>query len=361
MSGEETDFPVALRGYERGPVDDAMLDLRKEILQLSAQNSQLANELREISKSFDTAQGQLSEVGAPSYTGVGARAALILSTAEDQADFLIKQSKLEVEKAQRELAAEIDSQRGEAKGYYDSLVAEAQRRADRIVSAARSDYDEIIKEARRDSARISEESGREAGSIRGAISTEVARMKANAKREVESLKAKTERDLAERKLMALRENTREIDQDRAIALVTEQARIDLELELTARRAEAEADYLRKHQEAVAATQKYLDDANAQLSLTLTRASAARLEAETLEAAAISINQQTTAATRRKADAIIAAADAEARDILLNARHDAERQVTAAEDSLNRIRGERESVEVYLRNLRSVLNSTQNSN
>jgi hypothetical protein len=185
-------------------------------------------------------------------------------------------------------------------------------------------------------------------------------MKANAKREVESLKAKTERDLAERKLMALRENTREIDQDRAIALVTEQARIDLELELTARRAEAEADYLRKHQEAVAATQKYLDDANAQLSLSLTRASAARLEAETLEAAAISINQQTTAATRRKADAIIAAADAEARDILLNARHDAERQVTAAEDSLNRIRGERESVEVYLRNLRSVLNSTQNS-
>ncbi|MEN9970339.1 MAG: hypothetical protein RLZZ229_547 [Actinomycetota bacterium] len=358
MSGEETDFPIAMRGYERGPVDDAILDLRKEILHLSAQNSQLATELKDAKNRLEKADAQLSEVGDPTYTGVGARAALILSAAEDQAAHLVKVANLDAEKLRRELAHEIESQRGEAKGYYDSLVAEAQRRADRIISAARSDYDEIIKQARNEAAALADESTREAGSIRGAISTEVAKMKANAKREIESNKAKTDRDLAERKLMAFRENTQGIDFERAVSLVTEQARIDLELELTARRAEAEAEYLSKHQEAVAATQKYLDDANSQLANALARANAARLEAETLEAAAISVNQQTTIATRKKADAIIAAADAEAREILAEARNHAAASVAAANREVERIQGERDSVEVYMRNLRKVLDGAQ---
>ncbi len=65
MSVEETEFPVALRGYERGPVDDALLDLRKQVLQLSAQNSQLANELRETTKALETAREELQEAGKP--------------------------------------------------------------------------------------------------------------------------------------------------------------------------------------------------------------------------------------------------------------------------------------------------------
>jgi cell division septum initiation protein DivIVA len=358
LSGEETEFPIAMRGYERGPVDDALLDLRKEILQLSAANAQLAAELKNATKRLEQAEAQLNEVGDPTYTGVGARAALILSAAEDQAAHLTKEANLEAEKLRRELAHEIDTQRGEAKGYYDSLVSEAQRRADRIINAARSDYDEIIKQARSEAGAIADESTREASSIRGAISTEVAKMRANAKREIESNKAKTDRDLAERKLMAFRDNTREIDLEFATSLLTEQARIDLELELTARRAEAEAEYLSKHQEAVAATQKYLDDANSQLANALARANAARLEAETLEAAAISVNQQTTLATRKKADAIIAAADAEAREILSDAKNEAATRLAQANKEVERIQGERDSVEVYMRNLRKVLDGAQ---
>jgi hypothetical protein len=181
-------------------------------------------------------------------------------------------------------------------------------------------------------------------------------MKATAKREIEAQKAAVERDLAERKLLAFRENSRGLDFDQANSLLTEQARIDLELELTARRQEAEAEYLRKHQEAVAATQRYLDDANAQLSSALTRANAARLEAETLEAAAISINQQTTDAARKKSDAIIAAAEAEARTVLVKSSQGLEIQVSQAKAELDRIKAERDSVEVYLRNLRNVLQS-----
>ena len=354
MSGEETQFPVVLRGYDRGPVDDAILDLRKELMLLAAQNAQLAQELKEAAQARDEAQAALAEAADPTYSGVGARAALILSTAEDQAQTLIQEANRDIERQKRALHEEIDNLRGEAKGYYDSLVAEAQRRADRILVAARSDYDEMLYQARSEATRISEESVREAGSIRGAISTEVARMKATAKREIEAQKAAVERDLAERKLLAFRENSRGLDFEAANALLTEQARIDLELELTARRQEAEAEYLKKHQEAVAATQRYLDDANTQLSSALTRANAARLEAETLEAAAISINQQTTDAARRKSDAIIAAAEAEARAITSKASQDLESQVADAKLELERIQSEKDSVEVYLRNLRNVL-------
>lgn len=354
MSGESTDFPVVMRGYDRGQVDDAILDLKREIMQLSAQNAQLASELKEVISARESAEQALSEAGDPSYAGVGAKAALILSTAEDQAQKLIQDANREVERARNKLHQEIEDLHGEAKGYYDSLVAEAQRRADRIMTAARSDYDELLSKARSDANRISEESIREAGSIRGAISTEVARMRANAKREVESLKAAVERDLAERKLIAHRENNRAFSAELANAALTEQARIDLELELTARRAEAENEYLRKHQEAVAATQRYLDDANAQLSIALTRANAAQLEAETLEAAAISINQQTTDAARKKADAIVAAAEAEARSIVTQAAKEADQKIANAKDALEKIQAERDSVEVYLRNLRSVL-------
>ncbi|MFM2030489.1 MAG: hypothetical protein RI927_109 [Actinomycetota bacterium] len=360
MSGEETQFPVVMRGYERGTVDDAILDMRKELMHLSAQNAQLAQELKVAVEEREQAKLALSEAADPTYSGVGARAALILSTAEDQANNLTQDAQREIERQRKLLNDDIENLRGEAKGYYDSLVAEAQRRADRIMVAARSDYDDMLAQARSEATRISEESIREAGSIRGAISTEVAKMKATAKREIEAQKAAVERDLAERKLIAFRENSRELNFESANALITEQARIDLELELTARRQEAEAEYLKKHQEAVAATQRYLDDANAQLSSALTRANAARLEAETLEAAAISINQQTTDAARKKADAIIAAAEAEARTVMTQTQEDIENRYAKAKSELEKIQAERESVEVYLRNLRNVLQGQTNS-
>lgn len=360
MSGEETQFPVVMRGYERGTVDDAILDMRKELMHLSAQNAQLAQELKVAVEERDQAKLALSEAADPTYSGVGARAALILSTAEDQANNLTQDAQREIERQRKLLNDDIENLRGEAKGYYDSLVAEAQRRADRIMVAARSDYDDMLAQARSEATRISEEAIREAGSIRGAISTEVAKMKATAKREIEAQKAAVERDLAERKLIAFRENSRELNFESANALITEQARIDLELELTARRQEAEAEYLKKHQEAVAATQRYLDDANAQLSSALTRANAARLEAETLEAAAISINQQTTDAARKKADAIIAAAEAEARTVTAQTQEDIDKRYAKAKSELEKIQAERESVEVYLRNLRNVLQGQTNS-
>jgi hypothetical protein len=183
-------------------------------------------------------------------------------------------------------------------------------------------------------------------------------LRANAKRHTEKLKTSVERDLAERKLLAMRDNTKDIDMQRAAELVAEQARIDLELELTARRDEAEAEYLAKHQEAVATTQKYLDDANAQLSLAINRTGTARLEAETLEAAAKSLHKSSRDAAKAQAEAIVAAAEAEARVLTSQARLEASRTQREALAELTNYQVEREAVTVYIDNLAALVTAAQ---
>ena len=164
--------------------------------------------------------------------------------------------------------------------------------------------------------------------------------------------------MAERKLLAFRENTRNLDLKMAEELVAEQARVDLELELTARRDEAEAEYLQKHQEAVAATQKYLDDANSQLALAISRAGTARLEAETLEAAAKSVNKTTRDEAKAQADAIVAAAEAEARVLTSEARLEASKTRREALAELANYQVEREAVTAYIDNLANLVNASQ---
>lgn len=356
MSSTEGDFPTALRGYDKGAVDDALRDLRKEILSLSAQNSQLATELRDSQNKLTEALNQLKEVGAPSYAGVGAKAALVLSTSEEMAARVLSEAKTERERLLTLAQAEVDELRNEAKGYYDALVAEAQRRAERVLGQARVDADDLINTARSESAELTSEANREAGAVRGATATEVAKLRSTARRETESLKARVERDLAERKLLAYRDNTRELDLYRATELVSEQSRIDLELELTARRQEAEAEYLRKHQEAVAATQKYLDDANQQLALALARVNAARLESETLEAAARSTTKNLIDQARAKGEAAIAAAEAEARNIISEATMKSAVRIREAEARLSKLYVEQESASIFLKNLKSLVDA-----
>ena len=358
MSANETEFAIVMRGYDRGTVDDAIRDLRRELLQVSSQNAQLAAELREASQKLEASLDELKEVGSPSYSGVGARAALILSTAEDQAIRLVEGSETERVRLLESSEEEAQEIRGEAKGYYDALIAEAQRRADRTLATAKTEYEQIVSEARAEANRIVEEAVREAGATRGAIATDVAKLRAITKRETESLRATVERDLAERKLMAFREATAELDMKRANELVSEQSRIDLELELTARRSEGEADYLQKHQEAVATTQKYLDDATAQLTSALTRANAARLEAEILEAAAKSVNKSTTDSARAKAEATIAAAEAEARNIATENQRKVALEIREAEAQLRGLQAEQEAVAVYIKNLADVVKRAQ---
>jgi len=354
LAADETEFPIAVRGYERGAVDDAIKDFRRELLNLTALNNQLALELREAQNRLIELDKQLAENISPSYAGVGAKAAQILSTAEDLANRVVADAEAERIAILAGIETDIEQRKADGQEYYDELVAEAQRRADRIINSAKTDYEETLAKANLEAQRIIDEALREAGSIRGAISTEVARMRATAKRDIEVKASESDRVLAERRLILERQLTGDIQEQLAVALVSEQARIDLDLELTARRAEAEKDYQRKYQEAVAQTQKYLDDANAQLSTAITRVTTARLEAETLEIGARSINKKIIDEAREKAESIIAAAELEARSDLAEAQAKVATRLHKLDNEERKLALEKEGILTYLNNLKQVI-------
>jgi len=356
LAAEETEFPVVMRGYDRAVVDDLIRDYRREVLNLTNLNNQLASELREAQNRLIELENTLAENQNPSYAGVGAKAAQILANAEELALRLIADAENEREGLIETAKKASEQQKSDSQEYYEQLVAEASRRADRIINSAKNDYDETMLKAKAEAERIVEEAVREAGAIRGAISTEVARMRATAKREIEVKQAEADRALAERRLIVERQITGPISQNLIDAMLSEQARIDLDLELTGRRAEAEADYQRRYQDAVAKTQKYLDEANSQLSNALTRVAAAKLEADTLEAGAKSINKASVEQARVKAEQIIQAAELEARNIIAGTQSKVAERIAELENAERKIKHERESILVYLENLKAVIDA-----
>jgi cell division septum initiation protein DivIVA len=360
MSVEDASFPTALRGYAKSAVDEAVLDLNRDILRLSAQNAQLVEELKQAKLEIEAQNLKLEESQSPTYAGLGNQAAIILASAEDQATRLIAHAEGEKIRILGSINEEVEARKNEADSYYESLVAEADRKGERALNVARGEANELISKAQLEAKRIVEEAAREASAIRGEIATEVAKLRADTKRQTELLKANAEKDIAERRLLLQKQTVREIDLEKAALLISEQARIDLELELTGRRSEAETEYLSKHQEAVHQTQKYLDDAKAQLQTAIARTSAAALEAETIESAARSINKKTIDEARLQAETLIAMAEAEARNLVSEAKARVARELDESTMKLQQLEVERKTVGSYLEQLEKVVAASKNS-
>jgi cell division septum initiation protein DivIVA len=360
MSGEEALFPRTLRGYATKAVDEAVLDLNRDILRLSAQNAQLVEELKQTKVEIESQKLKLEEAQSPTYAGLGNQAAIILASAEDQATRLIALAESEKIRILGSIQEEVGAKRNEADSYYESLVAEADRKGQRAINLARGEANELVTKAQLEAKRIVEEATREASAIRGEIATEVAKLRADTKRQTELLKSNTDKDIAEKRLLLQKQTVREIDLEKAALLISEQARIDLELELSGRRSEAEAEYLAKHQEAVHQTQKYLDDAKAQLQTAIARTSAAQLEAETIESAARSINKKTTDEARIQAETLIAMAESEARNLIAEAKAKVEKELEESTMKLQQLEVERRTVGSYLEQLEKVISASKTS-
>jgi cell division septum initiation protein DivIVA len=255
---------------------------------------------------------------------------------------------------------EVEAKKAEADSYYESLVAEADRKGQRSINVARGEANELLARAELEAKRLIDEATREASAIRGEIATEVAKLRADTKRQTELLKSEAEKDIVEKRLLLQKQSVREIDAEKAALLIGEQARIDLELELTGRRAEAEKQYLAKHQEAVHQTQKYLDDAKVQLQNAIARTNAAQLEAETIESAARSINKKTTDEARMQAETLIASAEAESRNLIADAKSKIAKELDESTAKLRQIEVERRTVGSYLEQLEKVVAASKNS-
>ena len=360
MSGEDPQFPTALRGYSRAVVDEAVLDLNRDILRLSAQNAQLVEELKQAKLEIEALGSKLEENKSPTYAGLGNQAAIILASAEDQATRLMAHAEAEKIRILGSINEEVETKKAEADSYYESLVAEADRKGQRSINVARGEANELLAKAELEAKRLLEEATREASAIRGEIATEVAKLRADTRRQTELLRAEAEKDVIEKRLLLQKQSVREIDSEKAALLIGDQARIDLELELTGRRAEAEKEYLAKHQDAVHQTQKYLDDAKLQLQNAIARTNAAQLEAETIESAARSINKKTTDEARLQAETLIASAEAEARNLIADAKAKVSKELDETTAKLQQLEVERRTVGSYLEQLEKVVAASKNS-
>jgi hypothetical protein len=66
LAADETEFPVVMRGYDRGLVDDAIRDFRKELINLTGLNTQLVSELREAQNRLIELENEAQEASSPS-------------------------------------------------------------------------------------------------------------------------------------------------------------------------------------------------------------------------------------------------------------------------------------------------------
>jgi uncharacterized protein YjgD (DUF1641 family) len=133
------------------------------------------------------------------------------------------------------------------------------------------------------------------------------------------------------------------------------------VELKARRDEAEQDHLTRHQQAVAQTQKYLDDSTKQLADTNARTVELRALNEKLDAGARDEAKVQRSAANDEAERIVREAEERAAALLADTETRTRELVTDAEDRLAQIRIERDAVAGYFESLRSVLTQAEKVN
>jgi hypothetical protein len=144
------------------------------------------------------------------------------------------------------------------------------------------------------------------------------------------------------------------NQAKELARIAEQARADLDAELSARRAEAERELLDTHQKAVELNNRFLQEAENQLSETKDRLAGLRKEQKKIVAAIDEANRTGKNSAEKTATETIAAAEARAALIIRQAEDEATNRVAAAERRLVELRAERDTIADYIESLRTVV-------
>ena len=139
-----------------------------------------------------------------------------------------------------------------------------------------------------------------------------------------------------------------------LARAAEQARADLDLEIKARRAEAERELLDAHQEAVRANSLYIDEAHKDLEELKSRVEALRVEHDELVTAVATAKAETTQAAHEEAKQTVAAAEARAAEMVREAEQTARATLAESEKRVAELRAERDTIAGYIESLRTVV-------
>lgn len=73
MATDDEAFSTAMRGYNREEVDNAIQDLRRELIKANSDKADNAKELKRLSAMVADLQAELDETGSPTYSGLGTK------------------------------------------------------------------------------------------------------------------------------------------------------------------------------------------------------------------------------------------------------------------------------------------------
>lgn len=405
MANTEQEFTTELRGYKRSEVDEVINDLRAELIKASKDRGNLLDEVSALKEHLAALEATTGESFPPSYSGLGSRLEAVLRIAEEQSTRIIGQADIDAERMIGNAKLEAQSLVEAAEREAERLTTDAANRAANTVDGAQAQAEKLVHDATEEAQRLTDEAVAEASAIRGAVATEAAKMRASAKRETEALRTEVKREISELKVVAERELnqareqaselSKEVEAERAsheltlkkiqeeaalaktnlehevaettaklrfenekqaekLAQVAEQARVDLDAELSARRAEAEKDLLDAHHKAVDLNNRFLKEAESQLAETKSRLSALRKEHQKITAAIDEANRSGKVEAQSKAAELISEAENQAREIIQRAEEEATSRVAAAERRLIELRSERDTIAEYVESLRTIV-------
>jgi len=129
VATDESSFSIQVRGYNRDEVDKAMQELRRELIKANTEKAEASKDLKQLHAQVAELQTDLEEVGAPTYSGLGARLETTLRLAEEQSTRLIGQADIDAEKLRAAVQKEAVAAREEAREYAERLVREANEQA----------------------------------------------------------------------------------------------------------------------------------------------------------------------------------------------------------------------------------------
>ena len=316
MTEDHLDFPKSVRGYDRAAVDKAVAKLRRELMTTKTLFDEQSERVRDLESTVADLRSDVEHMSKPTASTLNTRMQRLLREAEKEANEIVARATAEVERMRR--VSERDRERVEAElnlrlaNERSAAISEAHI----LISSAKNSAERIVDESTRRARRMIEDAEREAGEIRGAAATEAARLKASARHESEQTIAEAQRLSEEMKLRIVND----ITEGKPAKLGRElAAMMKLETEIAVRRDEAEKAYLAKHNEAVLATQRYLDEAESLLKTMRGNVREAELNALTIMARA-----------EREAIDVVAEASAQVESLVANARDEAVRIIDTAE-------------------------------
>jgi hypothetical protein len=347
LAPEFNRFQTTRRGYEPAAVEKELVALNSELVRLQNQNQDLNQQLKQTRLQLSQAEAQLRASAEPNFSALGAKAADLLATAETISLELRQANELELEEIRLNAAQDLAALREKAELDYKEQLEAATRRSARAIATSKHEAELLVASAKEESEQLRKQTERELAKLRGRVATEVAAIRTASLRELELRKAEAQKELAQNRFLLAEEFG---DNERA----TELALSTLEAQIAERNRAAEQEIFEKHSEASRKTQAYLDSATQDLGELQQAAALLRLEIQALEMDAGRTQSNLISDARKKAEAIVHAAELEASSLKLEAQKQISEREKKAKLALRKIENRVAASEIYLENLRSVV-------